>query len=131
MKTVMTQAIAVAVGGALGAVSRHLVNVGCAQWLAAHSAWGTLVVNVLGCFLLGMLVPLGISTEPRWNTTTHLGLTVGLIGGFTTFSTFGLETYGLYQESGATAAFINIGANMVLGLLAVSGGLVLGKWLAG
>jgi CrcB protein len=127
----MTQAIAVAVGGAIGAVSRHLVNVGCAQWLAAHSAWGTLVVNVLGCFLLGMLMPLGLHAEPRWNTTTHLGLTVGLIGGFTTFSTFGLETHRLYQESGATAALVNIGANMVLGLLAVSGGLALGKWLAG
>jgi fluoride exporter len=127
----MTQAIAVAIGGAVGAVARHLANQVCSQWLAAHSAWGTLAVNIVGCFLLGMLVPLGTGSEPRWNAVTHSALTVGFLGGLTTFSTFGFETHRLFHESGQMAAVLNIGANMILGLLAVSGGLAVGKWVAG
>ena len=127
----MTKVLAIAVGGALGAVCRHLVNQGCSQWLALHAAWGTLAVNIVGCFVLGVIIPFGTGDDPRWNAVMHSALTVGLIGGLTTFSTFGWETHRLFEETQQGLAFMNMAANMLLGLAAVSLGLALGKWLVG
>ena len=122
---------AVAVGGTVGAISRYLVNLACARWLGDHFAFGTLTVNVLGCFLVGLLVPLGTADLPRWNEVVHSALTVGFVGALTTFSSFGIETACFLEDSQPGAAVLNIGSNMVLGLAAVFGGLLLGRWLIG
>lgn len=126
-----THVIAIALGGALGALSRYGVNLACARWLGDHFAFGTLVVNVLGCFLLGLLVPLGSADIPRWNGVTHSGLTVGFLGALTTFSTFGFETTRHFENTQHSLAMLNVGANLVLGLAAVYTGLLLGRWLVG
>lgn len=76
-------------------------------------------------------MPLGTGVDARWSGLTHSALTVGLIGGLTTFSTFGWETHSLIQESQAGMALLNIAANMLIGLAAISVGLMLGKWMVG
>lgn len=123
--------IAIAVGGALGAVSRYGVNLACARWLGDHFAFGTLVVNVIGCFLLGLLVPLETADLPRWNAVTHSAATVGFLGALTTFSTFGFETARFIEKTQHNVAALNVGANLLLGLAAVFVGLMLGRWLVG
>lgn len=85
--------LAIAFAGALGSVLRYLLGVGVQR--IAHTSWpvGTLVVNVTGCILAGALAAyfMNDETEP----VLRAALTVGFCGGFTTFSTFGLETFGL------------------------------------
>ena len=126
-----TQVIAIAVGGALGALSRYGVNLACARWLGEHFAFGTLLVNVFGCFLLGLFVPLGAADIPHWNSVTHSAATVGFLGALTTFSTFGFETTRHIENTQHMLAVINVGANLLLGLTAVYAGLLLGRWLTG
>lgn len=121
--------IAIAIGGALGALSRYGVNVVCARWLGDHFAFGTLVVNVVGCFLLGLLMPLGTADIPRWNAVTHSAMTVGFLGALTTFSTFGFETARFIENTQHSVAALNVSANLVLGMAAVYAGLLLGRWI--
>ena len=117
----MKQLLAVAIGGSLGAMCRHLVNQACSRW---HFPWGTLTVNVAGCFLIGLLLTM------RSGNIAHPALTVGFLGALTTFSTFGLETTHLFNNQQHGLALANIGGNMLLGLLAVFGGIEVGKWLS-
>ncbi|MCA9230474.1 MAG: CrcB family protein [Planctomycetales bacterium] len=122
--------VAIAAGGAVGAIGRHLVNLACSRFLGSHFAFGTLAVNVVGCFLLGLLIPLGTAEIPRWGGLTHSALTVGFLGALTTFSTFGLETARCFENAQHGLALVNIAANVLLGISAVYGGLLLGRVLA-
>ncbi|PCI01142.1 MAG: fluoride efflux transporter CrcB [Alphaproteobacteria bacterium] len=93
-----TSLIAVACGGAIGAVARYAFS----TMIGSH---GVLIANVFGCFLIGVLLTL-IALKTSVNQTTHLFLTVGLLGGFTTFSTFSVETMGMIDtQKYAQAAF--------------------------
>jgi CrcB protein len=127
----MGHVLAIAIGGAVGAVSRYGVNKACLRWLGPHFAFGTLAVNVLGCFLLGLLFSIRDFDSPRWNDVTHTGVTVGFLGALTTFSTFGLETTRYFREAQHDLALLNIAGNLVLGLAAVYCGLLLGRWFGG
>ena len=82
--------LAVAFGGAVGAAGRHLVSGQIMRWAGGGFPWGTLTVNVLGSFLLGVLVEYLVL---RWSATQEMRgfLVVGLLGGFTTFSAFSLD----------------------------------------
>lgn len=119
----MTKILAIAVGGALGALSRYWV-VGVISSLFERSfPFGTLVVNILGSLLIGILYVLIIEkldVAAEW----HAILMVGFIGAFTTFSTFSLETLMLLQEGRVTAAFTYIFSSVGVCLLAVA----LGMW---
>ncbi len=125
----MDKVIAIALGGAIGAVCRHSVNIVCLRWLGERFDYGTLAVNVLGCFLLGLLIPIGLTEEPRWGTVPHAAMTVGFLGALTTFSTFGYETARFFESAQHHLAMLNIAGNFLLGLAAVFGGLQLGRWL--
>lgn len=127
----MPKIIAIAIGGAVGAVCRHGVNQACSQWLAVHPAWGTLAVNIMGCLLIGILVSLGTGVDARWSGVTHSALTIGFLGALTTFSAFGLETHRMIQQPQLAVAASNVVANMVAGLGAVKVGFVIGNRLAG
>ena len=87
----------IAVGGALGAVARHLVVGQVALWTGSGFPFGTLAVNVVGSFVMGMIVELSALV---WSPSPELRafLTVGFLGAFTTFSAFSLETVLLYER---------------------------------
>jgi CrcB protein len=114
----------IALGGALGALARY----GLAGWVQDGTAgtfpWGTLIVNVLGCFLLGFAIR--VLQLSALSPALRGAVTVGFLGAFTTFSTFSLEAIGLIQEERWARAAGYLGGSVALGLVAV----VAGLWLA-
>ncbi|HOW71962.1 MAG TPA: fluoride efflux transporter CrcB [Phycisphaerae bacterium] len=125
----MVKILMIAAGGGVGSVMRYLLAGWCQAWSGGTFPIGTLVVNVLGCLAIGVLntaltSPLPIREEYR------VALTVGILGGFTTFSTFGLETVSLVNERQWLWAGANILGSLVLSLAAVWIGMRLSeKWL--
>lgn len=116
------------VGGGIGAALRYWLQGVVHQRTGADFPYGTLVVNVLGCFAIGMLM---VSMEERFlsNPTLRLFLTVGILGGFTTFSSFSYETLALTRDGELLRALANVGFSVVTGLSATWVGMQLGKWL--
>ena len=113
----MTKLLVIGVGGFLGAVTRHLVS----SWALRFGTfpYGTLLVNVLGCFVLGALWAL--AREREWlSPNAHALWTIGFLGSLTTFSTFGNETVELLLGDKLHLALANVAANLGLGLLAVA-----------
>ena len=123
--------IAVAAGGALGSLARHGVNhLVQGQARFARFPWATLLVNVSGCLIVGLLAGLVASGRLPMRANWREFLFVGLLGGFTTFSTFGLDTITLIRGGATGDALLSVTANLLAGLAAVYVGLVLGE-LAG
>ncbi len=108
----------VGVAGAGGAMARYGVGVAAVRLLSNHSSVGTLIVNILGCLLLGSVLELERYTD-LVSHPLRLLLAVGFLGSFTTFSTFGYETFRYLQEGQIPFAVGNVAANLLLGLLAV------------
>ena len=111
----MKLVLAIAAGGAIGAVGRHYVGVYALKWLGAAFPYGTLVVNVVGSFLMGVLVA---SMTVKWNVGNELRafLTVGLLGGFTTFSAFSSD-FATLMERGETvlaAGYVTVSVALAL-----------------
>jgi len=120
----MTHVIVVAVGGAVGSVARFVI--GRAMIGAASSfPWGTLLINAVGCGLLGLLIGL---SEARFAVSPEVKafVSIGLLGGFTTFSLFGLETVSMWQTGRSAAAAGYVVLSVAVALLAVWGGHRLG-----
>ena len=121
--------IAIALGGALGSMARHGINQFVhRRWPLVEFPIGTLAINVLGCLIIGVLAGLIIADRLTLRFYGREFVFVGLLGGFTTFSTFGLDTVTLLRTGSATAAAWNIAAHAGLGLFAAYGGLLLGSW---
>lgn len=120
----MNMLLAVAAGGALGAVGRYLVMSQVGHWFGQGFPYGTLVVNVLGSFIMGLLVE---AWALAWSPSQELRalLAVGLLGAFTTFSTFSLDTLVLYERG----AFLSVGLYIVGSVVLSVGGLVAGLHL--
>jgi len=119
--------LTVAAGGSVGAVARYLLAGGVERALRGSGfPGGTLVVNVVGCLALGALLGL---TEERLELShqARLFLTIGILGSFTTFSTFGYEAVELLRDGRVALAAAAVGGNVVLGLAAV----VCGRWAVG
>ena len=121
--------LAIGCGGFLGAILRYAVTLAFVRRLEGGLPLGTLVCNVVGCLLIGVLVAL-CESRPGLGESTQLFLRVGLLGAFTTFSAFGLETVELLREGAWGAALVIVLGNLVFGLAAVVGGLALGRQLA-
>lgn len=122
----LIQILAVGVGGSLGAVSRLLLSNQMYAWLGRDFVYGTLTVNVLGSFLLGLLTVLMID-KIHLSLEWRAFLIVGFLGAFTTFSTFAFETVQYLQEGAIEKAILNIVANVVLTIGFVWLGIVVGK----
>ena len=111
--------ILVGAGSFVGGVCRYLLSTWVYKFL--DNPWfpfGTLVVNALGCLVIGFLAGLA-ETRSIFTSDVRLFIFIGIIGGFTTFSSFALETLLLARDSESLAAILNIGLQLVLGLLAV------------
>ena len=119
----------VALGGAIGSVSRYLLGV----WIQSASKsidfpFGTLTVNLVGCFVIGFLSQLAESRGAFTPETRGL-VFIGLLGGFTTFSSFGNDTINLFRGGQTVNALVNVGANVVLGLALVWLGRTVAFWI--
>ena len=117
--------LAIAAGGALGAVLRYLLSGWVHELAGARFPWGTLAVNALGSFFLG-LVMAGLLEHAVTGSVARAFWTIGVLGAFTTFSTFSYETLTLLSIGDWRAGIANVGANLALGLAAVLLGLRVG-----
>jgi fluoride exporter len=118
--------IAVALGGALGSVARHTMNrfVSQQRTHAVPAATGT--VNLVGCLIAGLITGLVVSGQIRMGMTARTFVFVGILGGFTTFSAFGLDTFTLIHEGRPIAAFANVLVQSAGGIAGVALGYALG-----
>jgi CrcB protein len=120
----------VALGGAIGSVARYWVGAVAAQLLGAGFPWGTLTVNVTGSFLIALIMHLAL-TGSAISLELRIFLTTGIMGGFTTYSSFNYETLALLNQRAYGLAGLNLAAT-VLGCLAAGVlGLAAGRALAG
>jgi CrcB protein len=123
----MSAWIAVAIGGALGSLARHGVNhVVQTRWLTLRFPLGTAAVNLVGCLVIGLLAGLIASNRMALGLYWREFIFVGVLGGFTTFSSFGLDTLTLTQSHSGTYAILNVALQVIGGLLAVWVGYVIG-----
>ena len=115
-------------GGGLGAVGRFAI----ALWVDEHTGigfpWGTLAVNVAGCFGIGVIATLA-DEHTLVSPGLRLFLVTGLLGGFTTFSAFGMETWQLVEDGRGLAALANAAGSLAAGLAAVAAGVAITRQL--
>lgn len=123
----MQNVLLVGLGGFIGSAGRYLVS-GWVQQMVDKPLlpFGTLAVNVIGCLLIGLLGGLAEVREIM-HPNARMFVMVGMLGGFTTFSTFGYETFALGRDGESLLALANIAAQVVVGLFAVWAGFTLAK----
>lgn len=121
--------LAIACGGAIGAALRHGINLLAAHFFGTGFPWGTLAVNIAGSFLMGVLIAVFAEI---WNPsqTVRAFLTVGFLGGLTTFSSFSLDAVTLYERQEYTESAAYLAASVVLSIGALLAGMHLTRGLA-
>jgi len=125
----MDRLLVVCLGGALGSAARYLLGGFVQRYAATMFPAGTVVVNVLGSFLMGLVMQLGADTRTI-SPLLRLALTTGFLGGFTTMSAFAFETMSLLEGNASRLAFANIAATVVACLAACWLGLATARSLA-
>lgn len=118
--------LAVAAGGAVGAMARHGVSRTAMHLLGPNFPWGTLAANIMGSFAMGLIIVWLSSREPA-SPALRAFLTVGLLGAFTTFSTFSLDVVTLYRDRTVMIAGAYLLASVILSVCALLGGLTIGR----
>jgi CrcB protein len=120
----MTKIVSLAIGGVLGTWARYFLTVSITQFVGIHFPYGTIVVNLSGCFLMGFLV---VFLEGPMNMQPNLMLllVVGFCGAFTTFSTFILETSGMIRDGNTLHALANVVISVIAGFILFR----IGMWL--
>jgi fluoride exporter len=126
----MTRVLLIGLAGALGTLARYFVGVYAGRSLGTGFPYGTLIVNVAGCFLIALVSQLALSTT-LVSPTMRLTLTTGFMGGFTTYSSFNYETTSLLRERAWAVGAMNIGVTMVGCFVAGLLGLALARRIAG
>ncbi|MFK8066649.1 MAG: fluoride efflux transporter CrcB [Gammaproteobacteria bacterium] len=124
----MTQLISIAFGGAIGAVLRFSTSNMIYSQFGRTFPWGTLMVNVTGSLFMGLLFVL-FTERMELNSDLRAFITVGLLGAFTTFSTFSIETMNLIESGELTRAGVNILASVVCCLAACWLGMIIARQL--
>lgn len=124
----MIDILVVAVGGALGAVGRHLIGTYISKSFSGSFPMGTFFINVMGCFLMGLLMSSLIQKELA-DTTWRLFLCVGVLGGFTTFSSFGYEALTMLYAGKTMMAGLYAGSSVIAGLFSAGTGMLLARML--
>lgn len=115
-------------GGALGAGLRHLVNTGAVRLLGIGVPWGTVLVNIVGSFLMGWLIE-ALALRFNGSPEIRIFLATGLLGGFTTFSAFSLDFTVLLQRGDHVAAALYLIGSVSLSILALFAGLSTGRMI--
>ncbi|MBL4618622.1 MAG: fluoride efflux transporter CrcB [Marinicaulis sp.] len=120
--------MAVAAGGAIGAMARHGVSRVSLHLLGPNFPWGTLAANITGSFAMGLVIIWLTAREPN-SPALRAFLTVGLLGAFTTFSAFSLDVLTLYRDRTMMIAAAYLGASVILSVFGLVAGLVIGRQL--
>jgi CrcB protein len=118
--------VEIAIGGAAGAVARYLVDGWVSQRSGGSFPLGTLVVNLSGTFILGLLATLAVERSVL-PAVIRPALMIGFLGAYTTFSTWMLESWRLTEQGAWLGAAANIGGSVVLGVVALGAGIALGR----
>lgn len=114
------------VGGGLGAAARHGVNLTAARLIGVSFPWGTVIVNVVGSLLMGLIVAfLAFRAHAGWSQHARLFLTTGVLGGFTTFSAFSLDVALLWERGEHGLAAIYVAGSVLVSIAA----LFFGMWV--
>ena len=119
----------VALGGAIGAAFRYLVSGWLGAWLGPDFPWGTFFANISGSFLIGIV--LALVDVGTFSAEARLFLAVGVLGGYTTFSSFSYESLGLIADGSVFLALLNVFGQLAAGLVFVYLGVVLGRTIGG
>ena len=116
----------VALGGAFGASARYLLDRFIEQHTESVFPWSTFTINVTGCLVIGVVIEQLVDRHhlPAW---IRVGIVVGVLGGYTTFSTFSQEVFSLLESNDVAIALAYAGASVGVGLLAVYAGTLLGR----
>lgn len=126
----MTRFLLICLGGAIGSGARYLTALAAASAFGIAFPYGTLIVNIAGSFLLGFVMHFGTSTE-LLSTDVRLMLASGVLGGFTTYSSFNYETTSYFREGAWAVGMMNIAATVLGCLLAGVAGLMLARVILG
>ncbi|MDO8717027.1 MAG: fluoride efflux transporter CrcB [Dehalococcoidales bacterium] len=118
--------ILLGVAGALGALSRYALGGAVERWTGTSFPYGTLVINVLGCLIIGYFMQFALTSEII-SPDMRLLVTIGFLGAFTTFSSFSYETAKLLEDGQHTSVILNIAMNVGLGLAATWLGTLLAR----
>ena len=119
----------ICLAGAAGSGARYLIAVWAAQRLGSAFPYGTLFVNLVGCFAIAALMHAAFALG--WPATTRAAVTIGFIGGLTTYSSFNYETMRLFEESAPATAALNVALTLLGGLMAGWLGLVTARQILG
>jgi fluoride exporter len=126
----MQAIVLVFVGAGLGGVLRHLINSGVSALLGAAFPYGILLINVTGSFVMGLLVGwLAFRAGEDWTRNAQLFVATGILGGYTTFSTFSLDAFRLIERGQIGLAALYIGGSLILGVAGLWAGLTLVRGL--
>ncbi|WP_026294817.1 fluoride efflux transporter CrcB [Sediminispirochaeta bajacaliforniensis] len=112
----------VLMGGGLGAASRYLISLTAGRLFGDTFAWGTMTVNLVGCFFIGFIV--GLADRTMLPRVLKVVLVTGFLGGFTTFSSFSLESVRMFLAGSFGRGMANLAVNVVVGLVLTLAGLV-------
>jgi fluoride exporter len=126
----MPHILLVAIGGGLGAALRHLANMGALRLFGPNFPYGTMAVNILGCFAMGVFIEV-LARRYGGSNELRLFVATGILGGFTTFSAFSLDFAVLMQRGALGLALFYALASVILSILALFIGLWLVRTLAG
>lgn len=117
----------IGLGSFLGGIVRYLLTIFIQNRYLSSMSYGTIAVNIIGCFLIGIVY--GIAEKGNISSEWRFFLATGILGGFTTFSSFSYETIALIREQQYWYAFFNVGISIFLGLAATVGGILLAKMI--
>jgi fluoride exporter len=121
-----TKIISIGIGGAFGAVARHLINISPAENIFEKFPFPTFFINIAGSFLIGFLLIL-MTDRIAVGENLRMAIIVGFLGAFTTFSTFEMEIYGLMKERFFATAFLYLFLSVAVGFVGLVGGVELAK----
>lgn len=124
----MLNIVLVAIGGAIGSVARYLVGVWGVKLAGPNFPWGTITVNVVGAFLIGLMVEM-VARRFDASSEVRVFIVTGIIGGFTTWSSFTLDAVVLFERGDMGLAAVYLLASLVVSFAAIFAGLALGRAL--
>jgi CrcB protein len=121
----MNPYLLVAIGGALGSIARYGAGVLVGRAWTSSFPLGTMLINIVGSLAMGLFIGFLVRTTPSWQADGRLFVAVGILGGFTTFSSFSLDTIAMLERGEIGPALLYVLVSVIVGIAALYGGLVL------